>query len=61
MNSALLKLLGLNVVLFVVFFLLCCIPLPSPLQLNGLKMADEPMEEGEPYSYHVSTFAEWPV
>lgn len=28
--------------------------LPSPLQLNGLKMADEPMEEGEPYSYHVS-------
>ncbi|XP_009077216.1 PREDICTED: ribosomal protein S6 kinase alpha-6-like, partial [Acanthisitta chloris] len=20
--------------------------------LNGLKMADEPMEEGEPYSYH---------
>ncbi|XP_042681101.1 ribosomal protein S6 kinase alpha-6 isoform X4 [Centrocercus urophasianus] len=24
---------------------LCC-------QLNGLKMADEPMEEGEPYSYH---------
>ncbi|XP_074690913.1 ribosomal protein S6 kinase alpha-6 isoform X2 [Strix aluco] len=21
-------------------------------QLNGLKMADEPMEEGEPYSYH---------
>ncbi|XP_041252350.1 ribosomal protein S6 kinase alpha-6 isoform X2 [Onychostruthus taczanowskii] len=22
------------------------------IQLNGLKMADEPMEEGEPYSYH---------
>ncbi|KAI1234908.1 hypothetical protein IHE44_0003294 [Lamprotornis superbus] len=22
------------------------------MQLNGLKMADEPMEEGEPYSYH---------
>lgn len=21
-------------------------------ELNGLKMADEPMEEGEPYSYH---------
>ncbi|XP_063280295.1 ribosomal protein S6 kinase alpha-6 isoform X3 [Prinia subflava] len=25
----------------------------SAAELNGLKMADEPMEEGEPYSYHV--------
>lgn len=25
-------------------------------QLNGIKMVDEPMEEGEPYSYNVSTF-----
>lgn len=53
MNLTGLKLQGLNAGFGLFLSLLHS---SSPLQLNGLKMADEPMEEGEPYSYHVSIF-----